>query len=234
MRDEATTATLQSAVSWASQMLYHLSIEAMSINDMRRPTSFHPHEQLVERLSFSIDQYFLTLTYAAVFLSLAWHHGLINSKLSDCSRTLSCRSRQSPQPADFAPAQLTEALELAAVQTTSIQIGSGTHETSSLLYRLITLCAHTFSLCSPPSGHTARSYIGLLTEVARTVSEGPSCVVDHTPSQLDDPSGIQALFEPTMGQFWDQFTGVDALRDLNYSLPLSWPNDWLNSNMTGL
>ena len=85
-------------------------------------------------------------------------------------------------------------------------------------------------MCSPSSGHTARAYIGLLTEVARTVSLGPSCVVDPAQLQLADPSGIQALFEPNLGQFWDQFSGVDALRDLDYSLPLSWPGDWLSSN----
>ena len=47
---------------------------------MRQVSKFRPHELLVERLSFSIDQYFLTLSYAAIFLALAWHTGLINSK----------------------------------------------------------------------------------------------------------------------------------------------------------
>lgn len=73
--------TLQSAVMWASQMLYHLSEEANHIKDMTLVPTFRPERQLVQRLTFSIDQYFLTITYAAIFLVLAWHRGLLTSKI---------------------------------------------------------------------------------------------------------------------------------------------------------
>ena len=124
-----------------------------------------------------------------------------------------------------------EELELAALQSTAIRTENTGFECESLLYRLISLCIDTFTLCSPQSAHTARAYIGLLSEVARVVSTGPSCVIESAQVQLNDPNSIQTLFEPNLGQFWDQFAGVDALRDLNYNLPLTWPSDWMSNGI---
>ncbi|ORY23121.1 hypothetical protein BCR39DRAFT_549915 [Naematelia encephala] len=73
------------SVEWASQILFHLSSSA-SMSPLHLAPGFthaplEPDEDLVQLLSFAIDQYFVVIAYTASFLVLAWQSGAIDNQL---------------------------------------------------------------------------------------------------------------------------------------------------------
>jgi len=88
------------SVQWASQIIYHLSASASGTPFQAGVSAFRdvvlePDQDLVQLLSFAIDQYFMVMlvfsiifrnrpadgsAYTASFLVLAWQHGAIDSE----------------------------------------------------------------------------------------------------------------------------------------------------------
>ena len=77
-----TRKALMWAVDWASQILVHLSRPPLpgGVDPAANPPQLEPDPAVVDVMSFTIDHYFVVISYAAFFLVNSWLRNFVDYK----------------------------------------------------------------------------------------------------------------------------------------------------------
>lgn len=154
------------AVGWASQILLHLSMPlAGGADPAVSDTRLNPDPGIVHVMSFTIDHYYVVISYAVFLLVNSWLRNLID------------REFHLPLPLSLEVREIANtnfhAVNLQAItahQQPEDAFGQEQDPCTSLLFRLVDVAAQTLEAASPPQGHLARRYVPLLRGMADMVA----------------------------------------------------------------